>query len=124
MTTENEELIIKFEDFDKICRFCYKRSHYLRSIFEEVDEKPDAELMSNFNEMEDMVALLDTNLGLKVIQLRLCKWLEGNIIYNQRYIMVTDCQNVFATIATNNSSSATSSENSAIQQRFISIKFG
>lgn len=68
MSTENEDSKIKFEDFDKICRFCYKRSHYLMSIFEEVDEKPYAELLSSFNETVDTVALLDTILGLKVIQ--------------------------------------------------------
>lgn len=72
MTTENEELKIKFEDFDKICRFCYKRSHYLRSIFEEIDEKPDAELITSFSEMEDTVSLLDANLGLKVVYLCMC----------------------------------------------------
>lgn len=73
MTTENDELNIKFEDFDKICRFCFKRSHYLKSIFEEIDEKPDADLMS-FNETVetiDTVSLLDINLGLKVIDYRI-----------------------------------------------------
>lgn len=69
MTTENDELKIKFEDFDKICRFCYKRSHYLKSIFEEIDEKPDAEFMTLFSEVEDTVYLLDVNLGLKVARL-------------------------------------------------------
>lgn len=69
MTTENEEWNIKFEDFDKICRFCYKRSHYLKSIFEEIDEKPDTDLMSSFAETMDTVALLDMNLGLKVMSL-------------------------------------------------------
>lgn len=68
MMTGNEEQQIRFEDFDKMCRFCYKRSNYLRSIFEEIDEKPYADLMNNFNEtVDDMVALLDINLGLKVI---------------------------------------------------------
>lgn len=66
MTTENDELKIQFEDFDKICRFCYKRSHYMRSIFDGVDEKPDAELFCSFSEQEDdTVNMLFTNLGLK-----------------------------------------------------------
>lgn len=66
MTTETEELDVYFEDFDKICRFCYKRSHYLKSIFEEIDEKPNANFDSSFSDTMDTVAMLDANIGLKV----------------------------------------------------------
>lgn len=85
MTTESEELKIKFEDFDKICRFCYKRSHYLRPIFEEIDEKPDADLINSFTETVDTVGLLDINLGLKVIQFRIVRNKE---LYKQNISIV------------------------------------
>lgn len=70
MPTDTEEVTIGFEDFDKICRFCYKRSHYLRSIFEENDEKPDADHGITFGETMDTVAMLQLNLALTVIELQ------------------------------------------------------
>lgn len=65
--TDTDELAIEFEDFDKICRFCYKRSHYLKSIFDENDEKPDAyHGIETISETMDTVAMLQINLALTV----------------------------------------------------------
>lgn len=66
MKTETEEVEINVEDFDKICRFCYKRSHYMKSMFDEVDEKPDVAIFDGVGETVDTVAMVEANLGLKV----------------------------------------------------------
>ncbi len=75
MSTDNKEAEIQFEEFHKICRFCYKRSHYLMSIFEEIDEKPDTDLISSFHETTDTVAMLERSLGLKVMEFDLFEFM-------------------------------------------------
>lgn len=103
--TDTDELAIEFQDFDKICRFCYKRSHYLKSIFDENDEKPDAyHGIETISETMDTVAMLQINLALTV-KLKCetceeCSNVQGGNIY--RYTTATDCPNAYAATATIN----------------------
>lgn len=98
----------------------------MKSIFEEIDEKPDADLVSSFNETVDMVALLNVNLGLKVMHsygYTFGDLVKMRISDQTRYTMPMDYRNVSATIATNNWSSAINSEDNVIRPRIISRKF-